>query len=185
MLTTHTALRCQADAALALPRERLLFALVSVYRLVSAALPPAGRRLVTRQPTAADAALALASLDPSAPALDFDSYEQVCRDVFRRLAVDRGRRAVVGVALGCAVVAAVKGMLRRTPLVGPVLHAVFVPLLPMTAVAGPALGLAVCAHWGQHGSKGGPPTLQAPPRSKQRRQGARPRATSQPGGYAG
>ena len=38
----------EADAQQQLPKERLLKALVAVYELIAAVLPPAGRRLVTR-----------------------------------------------------------------------------------------------------------------------------------------
>ena len=60
--------------------------------------------------------------------------------------MDRGRRLLTGVLVGTCVVAALKAGLRRTPLVGKLLHALLVPLLPTTLVAGPAAGLLICAY---------------------------------------
>ncbi len=92
-----------------------------------------------------DAELPAARDTPATP-LDFDEYDELARAVFRRIALDRGRRLLVGVLAGTACVAALKATLRRTPLVGSLFHALLVPLLPTTLVSGPALGLAACAY---------------------------------------
>ncbi len=150
-----------------LPRERLLKALTGVYDLIAAVLPPAGRRLITRcartnacrwcgsllavltplavhrPPKAADLEAELAGRPDAS--LDFDGYEALARAVFRRVALDRGRRLLLGVASGVACIAVLKATLRRTPLVGPLFHSIVVPLLPCGA--GPALGVAACAYW--------------------------------------
>lgn len=86
----------------------------------------------------------LAAAGPASAPLDFDRYDVLARAVFRRIAVDRGRRMLVGVASGCVCVAVLKATLRRTPLVGPLFHNIVVPLLPYGA--GPVLGLAACAY---------------------------------------
>jgi hypothetical protein len=101
--------------------------------------PPGARRA----PEQADVDAELAYSDAATP-LDFDRYDEVARAVFRRIAVDRGRRCLVGVASGCLCVAALKATLRRTPLVGPLFHSLVVPLLP--SGAGVLLGIAACAY---------------------------------------
>ncbi len=85
-----------------------------------------------------------AELSPADAALDFDRYDALARAVFRRLAVDRGRRVMVGVVSGVVCIAVLKATLRRTPLIGPLFQALVVPLLPCGA--GPALGLVACAY---------------------------------------
>jgi len=136
------------DAQQRLPLERCLKALVGVYELLAAVLPPAGRRIVTRPPEQQDLDAEL-SQEATAP-LDYDSYEELARAVFRRIAVDRGRRVTTGLLVGTACVLALKSTLRRTPLVGSLLHALLMPLLPATVVSGPALGLLLCAYLPPH-----------------------------------
>jgi hypothetical protein len=141
----------------------VLKALVSVYELVAATLPPAGRRLVMRcvrdarrggrreaadlprtsPPEQADLDAELGNAPLDAP-LDFDRYDALARAVFRRIVVDRGRRLMVGVAGGCVCLAFLKATLRRTPLVGPLFQTLILPLLP--AGAGPVLGVAAVAY---------------------------------------
>lgn len=86
-----------------------------------------------------------AELPSAGSALDFDAYDELARAVFRRIALDRGRRLLTGVLAGTACVALFKATLRRTPLVGSLIHALLVPLLPTTLVSGPALGVLACA----------------------------------------
>jgi hypothetical protein len=101
---------------------------------------------VRSPPEAADLEAELAGRPDAS--LDFDGYEALARAVFRRVAVDRGRRLLLGVASGVACVAVLKATLRRTPLVVPLFHSIVVPLLPCGA--GPALGIAACAYWPDH-----------------------------------
>jgi len=150
----------EADTSQRLPRERSLTALRCTYDLLAAVLPPAGRRLITRPPEQED--VDAEQTGEAGEPLDFDTYEELARAVFRRIAVDRGRRLLTGVLLGTALVAGLKATLRRTPLVGSLAHALVVPLLPTTFVAGPALGFALCAYTPDHaltrwvsGGKGG------------------------------
>ena len=126
-----------------LPADKVLSALQAVFVVVSASLPPPGRKLITRCPTPSD----LFAVKPDAEPLDFDAFEAVARAVFRRISVDRGRRVLLAVVVGCVLVKSFKLSCRRTPLLGPLLAAVVVPALPTTPVSGPALGLAVCAYW--------------------------------------
>ena len=88
-----------------------------------------------------------AELPPSsAGALDFDTYDELARAVFRRIAVDRFGRLVNGMLIGTLCIAALKATIRRTPLIGALAHALLVPLLPTTLVSGPALGMVACAY---------------------------------------
>ena len=133
-----------ADAQQQLPAGRVLKALVGVYELVAATLPPAGRRLIMRPPEQADLDAELGVMGLGDTPLDFDRYDALARAVFRRIVVDRGRRLMVGVFGGCVCLAFFKATLRRTPLVGPLFHSIILPLLP--AGAGPVLGVAAVAY---------------------------------------
>lgn len=134
----------EADVSQRLPRERCLAALRCTYDLLAAVLPAAGRRIITRPPEQEDVDAEL--VGGAGEPLDFDTYEELARSVFRRIAVDRGRRLLTGMLVGTALVAALKLTLRRTPLVGSLVHALLVPALPTTLVAGPAVGLLLCAY---------------------------------------
>ncbi len=74
----------ESDASQHLPQERLLKALVSVYELIAAVLPPAGRRLITRCGRSPRCARCTRGPVPTRGA----------RTPQRAAAVGRGRRAV-------------------------------------------------------------------------------------------
>ena len=75
-----------------------------------------------------DAELAgAAAASVRAPSLDFDAYATLAHAVFRRIALDRGRRMLLGVASGVVGLFLVKATLRRTPLVGPLFQSLGAP----------------------------------------------------------